>query len=72
MLLELQLTFLLVALLGDTVAVKLVVDPTFTLALAGDTVTPVTETVVPVFTVTLSIVDVHKVPSLCDVTHKPT
>ena len=41
-----QVTFLFVALLGATVAVNVVVEPTFTLALVGDTVTPVTGTVV--------------------------
>jgi hypothetical protein len=45
-LLVLHVTFLFVAFEGATVAVNCVVAPTFTLALVGDTVTPVTGTVV--------------------------
>ena len=47
-LLELQVTFLLEALLGDTVGVSVVVPPTAIDALIGNTVTPVTGTVVTV------------------------
>ena len=47
-LLELQVTFLLEALLGDTVGVSVVVPPTASDALVGATVTPVTRTVVGV------------------------
>jgi len=42
-----QLTDLLVALLGNTVAVSVVVEPAFTLAVVGVTLTPVTGTSVP-------------------------
>jgi len=45
-LLLLQLTLLLVALAGDTVAVSVAVCPTVKLNVVGDTVTPVTGTVV--------------------------
>ena len=43
-LLELQLTVLFVAFDGDTVAVSCVLAPTFTDAVVGDTLTPVTAT----------------------------
>jgi hypothetical protein len=46
-LLELHVTLLLVALVGTTVAVNVVVEPTFTLTDVGATVTPVTGTSVP-------------------------
>jgi len=46
-LLLLQVTFLLVALAGDTVAVRVAVCPTVRLNMVGDTVTPVTGTVSP-------------------------
>ena len=46
-LLLVHVTLLLVALAGDTVAVSVVVEPALTLTVVGDTVTPVTGTVVP-------------------------
>jgi hypothetical protein len=72
LLLVLQVTDLFVALDGNTVAVSCCVPPTFNDAVVGDTLTPVTGTFTPVFTVTLLIDDVHRVPSLCEVTASPT
>ena len=46
-LLDDQVTFLLVAFEGATVAVNVVVAPATTLAVVGETVTPVTATLVP-------------------------
>jgi hypothetical protein len=63
-LLELQLTVLFVAFDGDTVAVNCVVEPTFTDAVVGDTLTPVTATV-PTLTV---IADVAVLLPSCVVT----
>jgi hypothetical protein len=39
-----QVTFLFVASLGETVAVRVVVEPTFTLAVEAERLTPVTAT----------------------------
>jgi hypothetical protein len=61
---ELQVTLLLVALVGATVAVNVVVEPTFTLAVVGDTATPVTGT----FVVLTVIADVAVNPPLTVVT----
>jgi hypothetical protein len=63
-LLELHVTLLFVAFDGDTVAVNCAVAPTFTVALVGATLTPVTATVV----VVTVIVDVAVKPPSAVVT----
>jgi hypothetical protein len=71
-LLLLQLTFLLVASDGCTVAVSCPVCPTVKLKLVGLTVTPVTGIVDdPEFTVTFSKTAVEVAPSLWEVTANP-
>ena len=51
LLLVLQVTFLLVAVLGNTVGTNVVVPPIAIDALVGNTVTPVTGTVAPVLNI---------------------
>ena len=70
---EVQLTALFVALEGATVAVSCCVPPGLSDTVAGDTDTSVTGILpVPVLTVTFVMLEVHKVPSLWEVTAKPT
>ena len=70
---DVQVTVLLVALAGATVAVNCCMPPGLSDTVVGDTDTPVTGTVpVPVLTVTFVMLDVHKVPSLWEVTARPT